>query len=192
MGVNKEILSSTLNVTYTTSGGEIEMNNFTYSIQNQNFTLAQLEDGAIRVDYAIGKIEKTFLLPTAITVDRYKAFTDKMSKKNKKQVSSNYTLYEPESLDKKDTKDEIIAKYPSVTEQALYVLKADTTATNKGKIEGYFVEAYLLFLFHVCLCYFGFFITIHYFLGSYRLCGRLFSSFERLRLRVRSVAAIDV
>ena len=141
MGVNKEILSSTLNVTYTTSGGEIEMNNYTYSIQNQNYTLAQLEDGAIRVDYAIGKIEKTFLLPTAITVDRYKAFTDQMSKKNKKQVSSNYTLYEPESLDKKDNKDEIIAKYPSVTEQALYVLKADTTATNKAKIEGYFIEA---------------------------------------------------
>ncbi len=138
---NKEFLSSTLNVTYTATGGEIELNNYGYSIMNQNYVVNQAEDGSIRVDYAIGKIEKDYLIPTAITVERYTALTDKMSKSTKKKVSSNYSLYEPEKLDKKENKDEIIALYPSVTEQALYILKSDTTAANKAKIEGYFAEA---------------------------------------------------
>ena len=57
------------------TGGEVELNNYTYSMMNQTYNLAQLEDGSIRVDYAIGKIEKAFLLPTAINVDRYTEFT---------------------------------------------------------------------------------------------------------------------
>ena len=138
---NKDALSATLNITYTFSGGEIELNNYTYAMENQTFRTSRTEDGSIRVDYAIGKIEKNFLIPTAITQERYQQFTEKMSKKTKKQVSSNYSLYEPDKLDKKENKDEILALYPSVAEQALYILKTDTTSNNKAKIEGYFQEA---------------------------------------------------
>ena len=139
-GVNKEALSSTLNVTYTTSGGEVELNNFTYSIQNQNFDVVQNEDGSIRVNYSVGKIEKKYIVPIAITKERYDEITGKMSKKNKKQVSGNYSLYEPDKLDKKDNKEEIIARYPSVVDQALYILKSDTSSTNKGKLEAIFAD----------------------------------------------------
>lgn len=141
MGSNKEALSSTLNVTYTFSGGEIEFNNYTYSIQNQTFEAEQAEDGSIRVDYAIGKIEKDYLIPSAISVERYKKFTDAMSKKGKKQVSSIYTLVEPDKLDKKDNKAEILELYPIAAEQALYIIKSDTKENNKEKIQVFFEEA---------------------------------------------------
>ena len=138
---NKDYLSSTLTVTYTSNSGEVELNNYTYSIVNQTFEAEQREDGSIRIDYAIGKIEKDYLLPTAITVERYKELTGKMSSSTRKKVSSNYTLYEPDKLAGKDNKDEVIAMYPSVVDQPLYILKSDTTAANKAKIEGYFAEA---------------------------------------------------
>ena len=141
LATNRDALSATLNVTYTFSGGEIELNNYTYSMENQTYNVIQQDDGSIRVDYAIGKIEKRYLIPIAITQERYQQFTEQMSKKNRKQVSSNYSLYEPDKLDKKENKAEIIAMYPSVTEQALYILKADTTSNNKAKIEGFFKEA---------------------------------------------------
>ena len=141
MGSNKEALSATLNVTYTFSGGEIEFNNYTYSIQNQTYEVRQEEDKSIRVDYAIGKIEKNYLIPSAISVERYKQFTDAMSKKGKKQVSSVYTLSEPDKLDKKDNKDEILTLYPSAAEQSLYIIKSDTKENNKAKIEAFFAEA---------------------------------------------------
>ena len=141
LSLNKDMLSSTLIVTYTTSGGEVGMNNYTYSILNGSYTLSREEDGAIRADYAVGQIERVFLIPTAITKERYTALTDKMSKATKKKLASNYTLIEPDKLDKKENKDELIAAYPSVTEQALYILKDSTSTSNKEKIEGYFAEA---------------------------------------------------
>ncbi len=141
LSLNKDTLSSTLIVTYTTPGGIVGMNNYTYSIQNQTYDLKQQEDGSIRVDYSVGQIERVFLIPTAITKDRYTEITDRMSKGTKKKLGSNYTLIEPEKLDKRDNKDELIANYPSITEQALYILKSDTSTTNKQKIEGYFGEA---------------------------------------------------
>ena len=140
LSANKDMLFSTLLVTYTTSGGEVTMNNYTYSIQNQSYTVSKEED-AIRVDYSVGQIERTYILPNAITRERFTAFTDNMSKSTKKKVSSNYTLVEPEKLDKRENRDELIANYPSVTEQALYILQPNVSTDNKGKIEGYFAEA---------------------------------------------------
>lgn len=138
---NKDALSATMLVTYTTSGGEVTMNNYTYSIKNQTYDIEHQEDGAIRVDYSVGQIERIYLLPDVITRERYTHFTDQMSKSTKKKLSSNYTLIEPEKLDKRSDKAELIAAYPSITEQALYILKSDTSTNNKAKIEDYFAEA---------------------------------------------------
>ncbi len=137
---NKENLQATLLVTYTTSSGSVELNNFKYSIENGNYEILKQDDGSIRVNYAIGKIEKIYQIPTAITKERYVEFTSQMKNATKKKLSSNYTLYEPSKLDSKKNKDEIIALYPSVTEQALYVLKDGTSESNKAKIEGYWAE----------------------------------------------------
>ena len=137
---NKESLQATAVVTYTTSSGSIDLNNYKFSIVNGNYDITKLDDGSICVKYAIGKIEKIYMMPTAMTKERYTEFTSQMKSSTKKKLSSNYTLYEPEKLDSKKNKDEIIAMYPSVTEQALYVLKDGTSENNKAKIEGYWAE----------------------------------------------------
>ena len=138
---NKALLNATLIVTYTISGGEVGLNNYTYSISNQNYTIEQTEDGKIRVNYTVGKIERVYLIPTAITKERFDAFAEKMSKSDKKRVANFYSLYSPEKLDKVKNKEEIIANYPEVLNQPVYVLKSDTKANNKKKAEGYFAGA---------------------------------------------------
>jgi len=138
---NKEMMQSTAVVTYTTSSGTSELNNFKYSIENGNYTITTQADGSIRVDYAIGKIEKVYLIPTAITQERYETFLAGMKKSTQKKLGSNYALYEPAKLDSKKNKDEIIALYPEVLNQPLYILKADTSDNNKKKIVEYFAEA---------------------------------------------------
>ena len=139
MGVNKEVLSATLLVNYT--GAETELNNYTYSIQNKTFAVSQPDPNTIRVDYAIGKIEKNYMIPSAISVERYKLFTGKMSKKESKQISSVYTLVEPSKLGSMKNKDELLELYPGLADTAMYVIKSDTKETNKAKIEPYFVAA---------------------------------------------------
>ena len=141
MAANKEMLQTTLNLTYATTTGPVDMNNYKFSIENGTYTVAQQEDGSVRVDYAIGKIEKIYMIPTAITKERFDVFKGEMKKSTQKKLTSNYTLYEPEKLDSKKNKDEIIAMYPEVVNQALYILKSDTSEGNKAKIEGYWAEA---------------------------------------------------
>ncbi len=137
---NKETLEATAIVTYATSSGIVDFNNYKYSIANGNYAITQNDDGSISVEYSIGKIEKIYCMPTAITKERYDVFVAAMKRSTQKKLSSNYTLYEPSKLDSKKNKDEIIAMYPSVTEQALYILKSGTSENNKAKIQDYFAE----------------------------------------------------
>ena len=82
VSTNKGVLNSTMLLYYSPSGGtDVERNNYQYSIENGNFSYEILEDGGIRVTYAIGQIEKVYMIPYAITTERYKMYTDQMSGK---------------------------------------------------------------------------------------------------------------
>lgn len=141
LGVNKYQLSSTLNVTYTTSGGEVELNNYTNSMENQTYDVVVNEDGSVTVNYSIGKIEKEYVIPTAITKERWDEFTGRMSKSTKKKVSPSYSLSEPSKLDKASNKAEILAMCPSAENTAVYILKSTATSDNKAMIEKGFADA---------------------------------------------------
>lgn len=140
-GVNKEFLSSTMTITYTNTGGEMELNNYRYSIANQNYQITRVDDHTIRVDYAIGKIERNYMIPSAITEEHYKEITGRMSSGDKKKVATYYSLMDEKKLKKADNQEELLAAYPSLETQSLYILKSNTTPQNKEKIEGYFKKA---------------------------------------------------
>lgn len=137
-GVNSDLLSSTLNLTYTVAGNESELNNYRYSMVNKNFNIYKDDENTIRIEYAIGQIERTYFIPLAITVDRYKEFTDQMSGGDKKKVKSFYSLYDEKQLAKASNLEELKAMYPGIEAGNLYILKSGTDAKGKEKIEGYF------------------------------------------------------
>ena len=139
-GVNAEFLSSTMTVSYYDSVSLNEINNYTTSIMNQSYRIIPQEDGSIQVDYAVGKIERIFMIPSAITKERYTEFAGKMSKKNKKKLGNYYSLYEPQKLKKKSNWEDIAALYPSVVDQPLYILQ-DIDTNKKEAVEGFFQEA---------------------------------------------------
>ena len=141
-GTNQEYLGSTLTLSYYDQINLYEMNNFTGSIKNQGFRITQEADGSIRVDYSLGKnAGKRYLVPNAMTVERFNDIVEKLGKKKAGKLKNHYSLYEPAKLDSKKNKDEIIAMYPSVTEQALYILKSDRTDKQKGDAEALLLEA---------------------------------------------------
>ena len=150
-GVNKEYLSSTLSLSYYDQVNQFDMNSYTHSIKNQSFEIIPQDDGAVRVNYSLGKnAGKRYLIPNAITKERYDAFLANLEKKQQKKLGNYYSLWEPKKLDKKSNKDEIIALYPSVTEQALYIIKSDLDNTKMTDAEsllaaaGYTEEDYAL------------------------------------------------
>lgn len=138
VSTNKDTLQSTLIVTYSSASGVIDFNNYAYSIKNGTYSVSQPDENTVSVTYSVGKIEKVYLMPTATTVERFTAFTDAMSKKDAKKAKGVYTLYKPEKVATLDNKDELLALYPALAEQELYVLKSDTSENNKAKTAGYF------------------------------------------------------
>ncbi|MBR1820625.1 MAG: hypothetical protein IJ769_03275 [Clostridia bacterium] len=138
VSTNKDMLQSTLVITYSSASGVIDFNNYAYSIQNGTYSVSQPDPDTVSVRYSVGKIEKIYLLPNAITVERFTAFTDAMGKKDAKKVKGVYTLYKPDKVAQADNRDELLALYPELENQELYVLKSDTSENNKAKIAGYF------------------------------------------------------
>ncbi len=137
---NREFLASTVSIVYSSFGADIEWNNYTYSIANRNFNIINQEDGSVRVDYAIGQIERVYNFPTVLTEERFKDFSDKMGKKNSKLVSKLYSKKDPAKL-KEDELKQLEEQYPTVRDHVLYVAKADMSIKQKGDLEGYFADA---------------------------------------------------
>ena len=139
-GVNSDLLSSTLNLTYTVSGSEMELNNYRYSMINKNFNIIKENDTTIKIEYAIGKIERTYYFPIAVTVDRFQELTDQMGKSLASKVKKFYSLYNEKKLAKVENMDDLKAMYPNVEAGNLYIIKSDMDTSAKEKVEGYFAE----------------------------------------------------
>ena len=137
---DKNRLQATLMLTYSTANGvETIFDNYAYSVANGVYNVTA-EDGAIRVDYCIGKVNKTFVIPTAITAERLDAFMEKLDKSGKRKLKDAYRLYDINKLKKTDDREALLATYPELVNQNLYVLRDGTAEHKKKTLEGYFAD----------------------------------------------------
>lgn len=139
--VEKNKLNSTMTLNYSTSTGLNTL--FTtneHSVANGVYEVVMQEDGAVRLNYSVGRIQRSFLIPTAIADDRMQAFMENMTSKQKKDIKEYYREYNIEKLRKTDNKDELLATYPDLAEQHVWVLRDTTKDHLKERLEGYFSE----------------------------------------------------
>ncbi|MBE5803922.1 MAG: leucine-rich repeat domain-containing protein [Clostridiales bacterium] len=102
---------------------------------DEAYTVLTEEGAARHLSYAV--------IPYAITEERYQSFASKMAKSTQKKVLSNYNKISLASLEKMNQADRnaLILRYPTVKEQGLYILKNNTSMSNKEKLSGYFADA---------------------------------------------------
>ncbi len=139
--IEKEKLQSTMLLTYSTINGvDTLYNNYTYSMLNGIYEIEQGDD-FIKIHYSIGDTEKVYLIPPVTTADQMEAWRDKMSTDGALMVQRYYKEYDINDLGKKDDKEELLANYPILETEVIYVLR-DTAKDNvRGKLEEYFTEA---------------------------------------------------
>ncbi|MBQ6786192.1 MAG: hypothetical protein IJO85_00565 [Lachnospiraceae bacterium] len=139
--LDKEKLKSTLLLTYSTKNGvDTLFNNYAYSMEKGIYNIEQGED-YIKVFYSLGDTEKEYVIPTIVEKSRMDAYVKKMDKEGSRRTLEYYKKYDINKLGKKDNKEELLAKYPMLETQVIYVLR-DTTKDNiKGKLEEYFATA---------------------------------------------------
>ena len=138
----KDILNSTLSVQYTnTTAATVTIDNFSTSISGGLFNVTS-DGGSIKVDYTIGVgLEKVFILPKAVPESRFMEFYDKMERKSQKKVEQYYRVIDINNLLSTQNKDELLALYPDLANEKMYVLGDDLADYLMTNIQGYFEAA---------------------------------------------------
>lgn len=111
------------------------MNNFAYSIDTGLYNYEVVDDNKIRVYYTIGNVEKTFYIPLAVPESRYKIFYDQMDSKAQKKLDNAYRRLNIEKLRATDDKAALLAKYPDLENENVYVLTEATKDYQREEIE---------------------------------------------------------
>ena len=120
-----------LETTYSTAG--FSTNNGIYEIVPG--------DNEIRVNYSLGNVEKEYTIPPVITKTEFDGYLGKMEKKSADLVKQYYKKYDINKLSAKDDKNELLANYPIMETEVIYVLRDKTKENTRKTMEQLFADA---------------------------------------------------
>lgn len=136
----KKILQSTLMIKYSTENDQQPIfNNYELSISNGIYDLEK-RGNEVRVNYTIGKVARKFLIPPAVPDERMHEFFDKMERSDQKKVENWYRCYNIDRLLATDDKDELLEKYPDLTEHQVWDVRPATKDYQKEQMEKMFAS----------------------------------------------------
>lgn len=123
LSMEKGKLKSILIMSYCSTGGmETIFNSYDKSVTNGLYEIEATDD-CIRVLYTIGDLEREYIVPPVSTVEGFESWLDKMTPEDAATVKRSYKLYDINKLGKKDDKEALLAKYPSLETQQLYLMR---------------------------------------------------------------------
>ncbi len=138
---DKANLKSTLSIEYSTVNGVNTLfNNYTYSIEKGIYEI-EPGDGFLKVKYSLGKVNKAFVIPIAITEARMNTFLDRMEKNEAKQTKEYYRKLNINKLRATDNKEELLKNYPDLATEPLYILRDGTADYLKMRVEAFLEKA---------------------------------------------------
>lgn len=131
-------LQSTLALTWSTQAGvDAPYNNYDYSIEKSVYDI-ELGEDYVKVYYSIGDTEKEYIIPPVITDENFNKWLGLMSQQDAGMVKEYYKKYDINNLGKKDDKEALLASYPILEEEVIWVLRDTTKDHLKKRFEGYF------------------------------------------------------
>lgn len=145
----KAYLQSPLIMSYSiTQGLETTYNSYAFSAQNGIYEIVP-GDNEIRVNYSLGSVQKEFIIPPVSTAEEFEGYLSQMDKKDADLIKQYYKKYDINKLTPKDNKEELLANYPIIETEVIYVLRTATkenvrkTLQDKFEAVGYTYDNYL-------------------------------------------------
>lgn len=137
----KGMLQSTLLLTYSIANGlQTTYDSFTYGVANGLYSIEEGSD-YVKVNYSLGNVEKEYMIPPVCTVASMEQWFDKLEKKDSDFIKRYYKKYDINKLKKDDDKDALLAAYPSLESEPLYVLRDTAKGAVTQKLEQIFETA---------------------------------------------------
>ncbi|MDR2596264.1 MAG: DUF5696 domain-containing protein [Treponema sp.] len=139
--INKYLMRSLFSVEYADVSG---IGQILYSIE-QSVSLGaynyKITDNTLEVNYTIGNLERTYVIPPAVPEERMLSFMDNMESGDISVVKAGYRLYDINNLRSNDNREELLALYPDLTRRNIYVLRSNTQEYLKVEYEHIFAAA---------------------------------------------------
>lgn len=134
-------LQSTLSIVWSTKNGvDAEYNNYDYGIKNGLYDI-EASENYVKVKYSIGDVDREYYIPPVTTEEKLEYWFSQMESNDATLIKEYYKKYDINKLSKKDNKDELLAQYPILADEVIYVLRDKTNNSLKQKFEGMFEAA---------------------------------------------------
>ena len=134
-------LQSTLSIVWSTKNGvDAEYNNYDYGIKNGLYDI-ETGENYVKVKYSIGDVDREYYIPPVTTEEKLEYWLSQMESNDATLVKEYYKKYDINKLGKKDNKDELLAEYPILADEVIYVLRDKTNNSLRQKFEGMFEAA---------------------------------------------------
>lgn len=145
-GIRKDEIYSCTSGSYVvvSEEGPIEFSAYcieTEGVEVDSIISAKDNEFMITNTFLTVKDKPEYIIPRAISVERYNDFTSKMSKVNRKRTSGYYQLITPAKLEKRADAEDLLKKYPKLSREEMYVLKDEIDESMIDKIVKCFEEA---------------------------------------------------
>jgi len=136
----KNLLQSTLALTYSTENGVRTLyDSYEYAIKNQVYEI-QADENRVKVNYTLGRIQRAYFIPSAISQERMDGFLGSLTKAQGRKILDSYRKYDPAKLSDKQ-KEDLKAQFPIIESGAIYVLRDNVKEFLKEEFEALFEQA---------------------------------------------------
>ena len=138
--INQRIMQSLVALRYSDKNGVTTiLDSFRFSVEKGLYKYSILPNG-FEVNFTIGDIERVFYLPEAVPEYRMEELFKSMEQRNMRQIQEYYRLININNLRPADDRNELLALYPDLESNNVYVLRQDTPTFLKQIIEDIFAE----------------------------------------------------
>ncbi|GHU02341.1 hypothetical protein FACS1894147_04020 [Spirochaetia bacterium] len=139
--VTKQLMQSQFSLLYADEAGVgMTLSSSRYSVEKAMYEYA-LVDGGLEVHYTVGNIARTFVFPPAAPEKRMLVFLEQMPAADRRKVDASYRLIDINKLRATDDKGALLAAYPGIEDEPVYVLRDNTQEHMKAQIEEFFTAA---------------------------------------------------
>lgn len=119
--------NSLFTIDYLDSAGlTASMSSYSDSVMKGQYLIEKQEDGA-KIRFTLGNVQEDLFCPAAFDVERYEAFLEKISSRYDSVLfKSHYWLVDIEKISDNAQRNELLDRYPSLSEKPMYVLRENT------------------------------------------------------------------
>jgi len=139
--VTRQLMESQFSLDYADiSGIGMTLQSGIYSIQRDAYEY-EIVDGTLEVRYTVGDLARNYRIPPAMNEERMNVFLDVMDDEERGIVESTYRLYDINNLRMNDDKDKLLADFPELAKEKLWVLRSTSPEFMKEVAEEAFKNA---------------------------------------------------